>query len=359
MTISRAFIKGGGFPSARPARVTASGPIDELPSSITVATVNSTSWIPFKKWWLSQEVLPHITALQEHKLRAQEDIDEASSFLVKQGFASYWETATVGPKGQAVGGAAVIVSAKLGSKPCSIPTPPGRLAACKVQLRQESEIVVVSAYLHSGKGLKQPNLELLGNIAALQRQENRYLIAAGDWQNNASAISRSGWTTRAGLTTHSPTKATCIMKKSSSTIDFMITSNELNNRCSTPQVQLNKHIATHRPVLMSLAISDDHKEPRLVESQRLPALPRSPTGPYNKPAKWDRAATAVHKAIEAAYVAAATSSKNAVRQAQRLHDKAFVMMVNSAEAELASKCDTPITSPGRRARAARIVWVKA
>ena len=59
--------------------------------SMTVLTVNSTSWPSFKRWWFSQDSLPHLVVLQEHKLRAQEDIDEASSFLLRQGYASYWE----------------------------------------------------------------------------------------------------------------------------------------------------------------------------------------------------------------------------------------------------------------------------
>ena len=74
------------------------------------------------------------------------------------------------------------------------------------------------------------------------------------------------------------------------------------NRCLVPTVQINKNIATHKAVLVQLAIRDDHKEPRLYESQRIPALPRSPTGPLNCPAKWEKAENVDRKAIEAAYI---------------------------------------------------------
>lgn len=300
-------------------------------------------------------------ALQEHKLRSKQDIDEASAFLAAQGFASYWAAADTGPKGQPVGGVATIVAAKLGSKPAQVESPPGRLVACKVQAQLEAEIVFVSAYLHSGRGTKQPNLELLGNIAALQRQESRYVLAAGDWQNQPAAITRVGWTTRACTTLHAPKRATCIMRKSSSVIDYFVTSNELSTRCSQPEIQLNKHIATHRPVMMQLATSTAHVEPRLVVAEKIPAMPRSPVGPYNKPQSWASTNKIVDKAIQAAYRAAGDpkQDRQATRWAHRLHDQAYTAIVNNMEKELASKYDMHIQKPGVRARPANIQWVKS
>ena len=328
-------------------------------SSLTVATVNSTAWQPFKKWLLSQEALPDLIALQEHKLTAQEDIDEASAFLVKQGYGSYWERATTGPKGQPVGGVAVLIATKLGSKPCPVQSSPGRVVACKVQTQHEAEIIFVSAYLHSGRGLKQMNLELLGDIASLQRREARYLLAAGDWQNQPKALGASGWTLRAGLTTHAPKKATCIMKKSSSIIDYMVTSNEIATRCSTPKVQLNKHLATHRAVMMQLETSHKHLEPRLLVAEKIPPIAASPIGPYNRPADWSTAAEKVNNAIEAAHQATAAygTSTRAVRYAQRLHDQAYKTLVDTVEEELASKFDIIIVHPKQRAKPAQIKMI--
>ena len=110
---------------------------------------------------------------------------------------------------------------------------------------------------------------------------------------------------------------------------------------------------------MQVSITDDHKEPRLVESERIPALPTSPIGPYNKPANWQSTAGVVHKAIEAAYIATSIGSRQAVRYAHRLHDQAYAAMVNTADVEPSSQFDFPINHPGRRARAARIEWVRA
>ena len=39
-----------------------------------------------------------------------------------------------------------------------------------MQTQKDSEFIFVSAYLHSGKGLKATNLELLGAVAALQQK---------------------------------------------------------------------------------------------------------------------------------------------------------------------------------------------
>ena len=351
---------GGEFsPRGREVSLSFQGPQQ---GKLTVATVNSTSWQPFKKWWMAQQTLPDLIALQEHKLRSEADIQEASAYLKKQGYASYWSPATAGPKGLPAGGVAVVVSTRLGTKPCETVASPGRLVACKVQVQNEAEIIFASVYLHSGKGLKQVNLELLGVLAAAQRQESKYLVAAGDWQNQAKALDSVGWLARAGLGAHTPAKATCIMKKTSSTIDFFITSRELCPRCERPTVQLNKHIATHRPVLMSISTSVEHAEPRVREAQRMPPTPSSPTGPYNKPACWRKAEVLVLKAVAAARVAVvvdAGSKRHHTKMAQRLQDKAYSEIINTVEQEISSKFDIDVVQPGRRARPANIVWVKS
>ena len=326
---------------------------------LTVITINSTTWSSFRKWLLAQSDLPDLIAVQEHKLTSKADIEEASDFASKQGYASFWGAATKGPKGLPAGGVATLVNKKLGSKPCQTDAAESRLIVCKVQIPSESEFLFASAYLHSGRGLKQVNLELLGSIAAQQRKENRYLLAAGDWQNQPRHIASIGWLNRAGLATVAPSRATCVMKKTSTTIDFMIVSSELAGRCSPASIKASKHIATHRPVGITLSTGKDHTEPRMCETTRFPSLPPSPTGPYNKPADWSPAASIVEAAIAAAHAAAEAGSKKATKQAQRLLDRAYVAMVNTAELELESVFDTPVTKPGLRAKPAKIRMVKS
>ena len=90
---------------------------EQASSSMSALAVNATTWISFKKWLLPQQFLPDLIALQEHKLQTDNDIEEASAFMLKQGFASYLAKADLGPKGQPVAGVAVMVARKFGSKP--------------------------------------------------------------------------------------------------------------------------------------------------------------------------------------------------------------------------------------------------
>ena len=138
---------------------------------------------------MQQEFLPELIALQEHKLSKQEDIDEASAFLVRQGYSSHWGPAEMGPNKHPSAGVAVLISSRLGCKPVLVNAPRARVAAAKVQLQNDTEFIFISAYLHSGRGLKAVNLELLGAVAALQQKHQRYILAGGDWQNRPAAFS--------------------------------------------------------------------------------------------------------------------------------------------------------------------------
>ena len=327
-----------------------------------MVTANTTTWLSFKRWFNSLEHLPELIAIQEHKLINQIDIDEASAFLLKAGFASVWGPACKGPKGFPVGGVAIVASLRLGCKPCNMDAPAARAVAAKIQIASDTEFIFVSAYLHSGKGLKQQNLELLGAVAALQQQYQRNLLAAGDWQNPPAKICKTGLLFRGRLSLVAPTRPTCIMKKSSSVIDFFLVSKAMAGRLSKPKALLQNHLATHRPVLAQLAYAKEHYEQKLTMNTKMPPSPLSPTGPYNRPADWSYAAAVLDKAILAASQACSAKTqhrKHAVKEAQRLHDKAYRMLINTAETELASKLDFHIDAPGQRAKEARLERVRS
>ena len=74
--------------------------------------------------------------------------------------------------------------------------------------------------------MKHKNLEMLGNVAAVQAKHQRYMIAAGDLQNQPKAIVGTDFPHRSRLKLIAPAKATCIMKKSSSTIDYFLMSTQ-------------------------------------------------------------------------------------------------------------------------------------
>ena len=191
---------------------------------ISISTANCTTGRSFRRWLESLDKLPDLIAIQEHKLMCQTDIDEASAYLNKKGFSSVWGQATKGPTSCPVGGVAIAAASRLGCKPCIIDAPHSRAVAAKTQIDGEAEIIFVSSYLHSGRGLKQQNLELLGAVAAAQHLHQRHLIAAGDWQNQPAAVTKTDYLTRGQLCIAAPARPTCIMRKSSSTIDYFIVS---------------------------------------------------------------------------------------------------------------------------------------
>ena len=192
----------------------------------------------------------------------------------RNGYASVWGKAALGHKGSPVGGVAIFVSTILGCKECPVDMQSERAVAARVQVQGEREIIVVSAYLHSGRGFKLPRLELLGAIASLQDKHQRYVIAAGDWQNRPPAINSTGVLHKGRLTTISPKRATCVMKKSSSIIDFFIASAALAPRFSEPHAHVVGQIATHRPVWVDFDVNNHHYQRKLVMPSKLPAAPK-------------------------------------------------------------------------------------
>ena len=81
-----------------------------------MVSVNATTWQSFKKWFMNQDTLPDLIALQEHKLIDRDAIKEASASLCRQGFSSVWGQAAKGPKKNPTAGVAVIAASKLGCK---------------------------------------------------------------------------------------------------------------------------------------------------------------------------------------------------------------------------------------------------
>ena len=186
----------------------------------------------------------------------------------------------------------------------------------KIQIKPDTEFILASTYLHSGKGLKQANLEILGAIAALQQKHQRHVVAAGDWQNKPMAIKSTDLLYRGKLSIKAPDRATCIMKKSSSIIDYFMVSNNMVGRMGQVQVCPSSYIATHRPVSMSMACSASHVENKVRMPTKIPAQPISNNGPINKPADWtaaeealDRAIIAAHRAVKQEWASTRTLGK--------------------------------------------------
>ena len=90
------------------------------------------------------------------------------------------------------------------------------------------------------------------------------------------------------------------MKKSSSTIDYFMVSNDLAGRMGQVKANHSSYIATHRPVSMAMACAAHHVENKVRMPMKFPAQPLSSTGPFNRPADWTAAEAALDRAILAA-----------------------------------------------------------
>ena len=153
------------------------------------------------------------------------------------------------------------------------------------------------------------------------------------------------------------------MKKSSTTLDYFIASKHLAGRLQDPRVVLQKHIATHRPVMASFACQVEHLEPRVRMQAKMAAEPRSPVGPLNRPADWTKAMAAINRTIAAANEesnnTAPAKSKKQMKEVHTLHARAYKALADTMEQEVVSKFDENATCMGMRARPLKIELVKA
>ena len=128
-------------------------------------TANVASFASAKGW--IPTVRAHIILLQEHRIIADEDIEEASHWRKKNSYISLWAPAVHGPAGRPSGGVAILVNEQ-----CGLFVPlaaghiltPGRAAAGMVGLPGLSPFMAVAVYFQVGLGLAGTNLDILQGI---------------------------------------------------------------------------------------------------------------------------------------------------------------------------------------------------
>ena len=103
----------------------------------------------------------------------------------------------------------------------------------------------------------------------------------------------------------------------------------------TAKVKPNNCLATHRPVVATLACSEEHYELRIKTQPKIPSKPPSPTGPYNKYADRPKAEQATDRDVLATHIASnAGLPAKATKQAHVLHNVAYKMFVDTAGTKL-------------------------
>ena len=133
-------------------------PIRVVTASVT-SFANAKGWIP--------TVQAHIILLQEHRVIAEADIEEASHWCKKNSYIPLWAPAVHGPAGKPSGGVAISVNEQCGlfvppaADHISIP---GRAAAGMVELPGLSPFMAVAVYSQVGLGFAGTNRAILQGV---------------------------------------------------------------------------------------------------------------------------------------------------------------------------------------------------
>ena len=305
------------------------------------------------------ESVMEVVAVQEHHYTTDEQIDEASARLSSMGWASYWSRALRLPSGMPSGGAAVLVSKSLGSKPCSylgdasvnIPEEfRHRVAAATVHCG-EGEFDVYSLYLLDGVGMSPSNVALLSAVASVL--PDRQCVLAGDYQNKPASMAEQGaFLNEAGLEVHAPPASQPTIRSNMgnyNTIDYFLCSYGVSALVETVVTKVLADFRPHRPVGLHLprAFADSW-----CRTWRLPpAIPRVAVlgpRPYQSTTDYN---SIRDEALELATMAAHLTDREVQVQLSALYRRWAVV----AESEL---CGITGVSPwgSTRGRSPRLVW---
>ena len=324
-----------------------------------MVTANVTSFASAKSW--IPTVRAHIILLQEHRIIAEEDIEEASHWCKRNSYVSLWAPAVLGPAGRPSGGVAILVNEQ-----CGLFVPPasdhvlipGRAAAGMVELPGLSPFMVVAVYFQVGLGLAGTNLDILQGIGECSERWGVPFLAGGDFNSGPRALMDSGFTLRAGAVTASPREPTCITKRSRSVIDFFLGSRAIMDLVSSIRVDKSADLATHRPVILEFTPEASKLHALiLVKPSRLPCT--SPYGPRPMPGDWGhvKAATkaALHIAREEAAKFGSGRGLPSISRVDGAMSEAYRAFANMAEKELASITGEIPAHMGRRASPPKLV----
>eukprot|EP00959_Pyramimonas_sp_CCMP1952_P447401 9368015-Pyramimonas_sp.AAC.1 len=108
------------------------------------------------------------------------------------------------------------------------------------------------------------------------------ILAGAEWNVEPQAVEESGFTRKAGLIAVVPTRHTCIMPSSASTIDYFLGSHDMVRLVDQVRVLQSWHGGPRKPVRLHLRPGVLELQPLVYCSHvRLPVLP--PVGPRRAP----------------------------------------------------------------------------
>ncbi|CAK0797577.1 unnamed protein product, partial [Prorocentrum cordatum] len=163
------------------------------------------------------------------------------------------------------------------------------------------------------------------------------LIIAGDFNVSTNKLIESNYPLRAGLKILAPNTPTCKMKKSASTIDFVLASSCFDQDLSGATVLDDYPLSPHRPVLFQLRCGQPFMVPVLEKPQ--PFSTTRPYGPSKFAPSWDRTSAALD------FLDQVIAQESDIEARVLALSSAYQYFANDMARSISIRTDAPIKSP--------------
>ncbi len=304
---------------------------------LVAETVNSTGWGALQRRLQSTDA--HVVCAQETWV-LQGQLKAASDWARHRGWEAVWAPAKLGSGGGASGGVAVFARRGLGLRFPSVGShilEDARAVAAVCEPPGHRPILVCSAYLIDGQGVREPNKAILSKIgAAIAAQGNGCLSLVGaDFQCSPATVDSAGFPDLVGgrILAAATARGTFRTSSAATNLDFFVAGGGLADVVDRVRVVETSGIKGH--VLVQVIF-----QPRPVALRHLTVRQPPPlgiervVGPLPAPPSWDASRAAADSAL-----ALARDGANEV-EVQDAIDKAYQSWCQDAEAEVADANST-------------------
>ena len=316
---------------------------------LTVETFNSTSWTTMERR-LKTSTAGIILAQEVSTLPGQHAAHSRAALAL--GWHSIFACSVTGAANHAKAGVAIFAREEIGLRRDTIKLPEhgGRLITALSRPPGWPTIRLVSAYLHTGVGIKG-NAPLLADIGAAHSRGGAFPITGADWNIQHKFMQTTDLAARAWSAWAAPRKgsATCVTAKSSNIIDYFLLANQLVPALYSTRVVSEAGTPTHRPVIMTFKpnVANLHvmvlDRPKPIPSTRV-------VGPINKPVNWGGARVAAEEAVRHARESPAHTAVQVLTVAYR-------WLANTVAASAANAASLPPTTGGQAGHLPSFKWV--
>ncbi len=320
--------------------------------SLTVATLNSTSWNSAKHFIETTDA--HVIALQELHLMGV-DLLQAIDWARRRGWYMMVEPALPGQGSGSTGGVAILARTYLGM---SVPVEgghrlyAGRAIAARIQVPSCRPFVFYSLYLKDGAGLGQQNADIMGRLVthARMQPEGTLVLAAGDFQVEPEQLATLDvlQAARLSIVAAEDPRGTCRSTRSASCIDYFVMSAGLAKAIKCVDTVTGAATRPHVPVRLQM-----HPRITALKALRLRKPPDIPQerlfGPLPPPPAWDTVLQLAQRAQECAEAAPRGEALEVLGQL-------YYEWAQLAEKELAGVTGVEPRKWGCRGCHPRLVW---